>query len=324
MPAIKRLTLENFGPHRKASFDFDEGIVLIRGPNRSGKTWLLRALDMVLYNRGRFNECVTKGENYFRITLTLSDGTVIERYRDKSTNKYVINGEEYTAIGQGFFEPVGKATGIFPVSLDGKNEYCPNIRLPIDPPYFIIGEPETRQSAILMRLVGLDVADAAESSVRKDIRAIQTKKRELESTIGELERNIEQLEGVDECLKLMEKADEYLRSSQALAHSATKGKQLLEQRKAIAEVIAETTKQLDDISTLLTELASNKEEISTTQDRVAKAQALLSEKQTLIEKIKKGKELLNNIQEKIKELSKKRIAILKEAGRCPLCGQEVK
>jgi DNA repair exonuclease SbcCD ATPase subunit len=220
---IAFLDLKNFGPHQALHLDFAPGLNLIRAPNRSGKTWILRALGMLLYNEGpAFNKDDTLDEvryqgpdgkkaSSYEITATFADGHRVQRYRDGMVNAYVVTdptGKEtrYEAVGAGFFEPIGSITGIYPLDLDGRNSYHPNLKLPSDPPFFLLGESEQRQDAILTRLVGIDVIGIAEQLTEKESRELSTQLRTSQQQAATLKQSLEPYQNLVEVLDQAEAA----------------------------------------------------------------------------------------------------------------------
>jgi len=214
-----------------------------------GKTWLLRALAAVLYNWGAFNdddaldEVRYESENgvkapHFRIRVDFANGSWVERYRDKSTNKYTIckaggTPQEHTAIGRGFYGPVGEVTGIFPVALDGKTETNPNIRLLEDPRFFIIGESPQKQDAILTQLVGIDIIEQAADGAEIDRRQLVQKINQFKDDISELSSELEKYTVLPSMVKQLGIAANGLNAWSQLLGKADEGINLLETKASI-------------------------------------------------------------------------------------------
>lgn len=79
--------VQNFASIKHGICEFDEsGIIFIMGYNDSGKSNMLRALDVLLFNSHPKNQLlfITDGEDYFRVTAKFSDGVII--LRDKYIN----------------------------------------------------------------------------------------------------------------------------------------------------------------------------------------------------------------------------------------------
>jgi len=243
---ISRVEIENFGIYKNATFDFSPGLNLIRGENRSGKTWLLRALAAVLFNWGAFNtddaldevryeDPNGKKASYYRVRVTFADGAWVERYRNKSTNKYIIcpaGGipQEHTSVGRGFYKPVAEVSGLFPVSLDGREETTPNVKLPEDDRFFILGQSPHTQDAILTRLVGVDVIEQAASDTESDRRRLVTEISRLTEEIADTSDELSQYDNLPRLITKLKDASVLLNGWTDLAKRASDGRQMLQER----------------------------------------------------------------------------------------------
>lgn len=195
---ITKLRLENFGPHRDLTVSLTAGLNLLRGPNRAGKSWILRAISLVLFNScpAAFNRddalcevryldpTTGKRAPFFAVTAEFADGSIVRRYRQNSVNQYVItlpggSPQVYDAVGSAFFAPVAEVTGIKPLSLDGRSSSHLHVKL-FGEPLFLLSESESRQDDILSRLLGINVIGAAEVLAEKDSREAETEVRRAE------------------------------------------------------------------------------------------------------------------------------------------------
>lgn len=263
---ITKIELQNFGKYQEVAFSPGDSISLIRGPNRSGKTWILRALYMLLYNEGqfhatdaldevRYHDSAGKKAPFFRVRVDFSDGSWVERYRDKATNRYTLcpAGEEpveHTTIGRGFYEPVGEITGIFPTELDGKNTYTPNIRLPGHPRFFLVGESGNQQDAILTRLVGVDVIEEAAYQTNLDRKRLGTELGNIEVQLEEAETELESYHSVPSLIQKLKKAAGFLNVWKELEGKTMRGKELIQKRGVTGATISRYA-TLPKLATLL-------------------------------------------------------------------------
>ncbi|AYO30533.1 hypothetical protein D2962_07770 [Biomaibacter acetigenes] len=96
MSYIKSIKLVNFQSHKNTEISLDEGLTVILGPTDQGKSAIIRALKWVLYNEPRGTDFITVGCKYCRVTLEMSNGTVIIRERDGNKNRYILrkDGQE--------------------------------------------------------------------------------------------------------------------------------------------------------------------------------------------------------------------------------------
>jgi len=372
---ITKLSIENFGPYQNAEFNFSDGLNLIRGPNRSGKTWLLRALAAVLYNWGAFNDDDTLDEvryetengvkaPHFKIRIDLASGSWVERYRDKSTNKYTIckaggTPQEHTAIGRGFYSPVGEVTGIFPVILDGKTETNPNIRLLEDPRFFIIGESPQRQDAILTRLVGIDIIEQAANEAEIDRRQLVQKINQLKDNTSELSNELDKYAVLPSMVRQLGIAADGLNAWSKLRASIHRARNIITQKnELLSKHIDHLNKIVADAKPLIARI-DKVLELWDTQQQLAKQiprleskleyfHRLLPRLKHLLEaatasstkaenaanywrKRQEEQASLSDLENKIgrykdkaRDAKNERQSMLRGFGICPLCGQEIK
>ncbi len=103
---INRVTLTDFRIHKNAEFEFDEGINLIVGRNGSGKSSILEAIGLALFDadiRSTLNEAVRLGSKFavIKIEFEANDGNVyiVERKIGNITSyKLLKYGEYYERI----------------------------------------------------------------------------------------------------------------------------------------------------------------------------------------------------------------------------------
>jgi hypothetical protein len=244
---IRSLHLRNFGPHQDLRVDFEAGLNLIRARNRSGKSWVLRALSLLLYNycpasynkddalcEIRYRDPAdpnARRSRFFSITAEFADGSRVTRYRDADRNEYVVERPNqgpvtYQAVGAGFFEPVGQVTGIFPLCLDGKTDYRLNVKLNTDH-LFLLGESGAKQDDILTRLLGLNVISAAETLTEKDIRDLAGQLDARTNEEARLSAEVHRLEDAPEVKVRAERLDGKLRALTQMDQTRARAVQLL-------------------------------------------------------------------------------------------------
>lgn len=75
---LKKLKLENFMGHESKTIDLQD-VNIIKGPNQSGKTSLLKGIKVALSPSGEKLDLVRNGEEYAVVKAKMDDGLVIER-----------------------------------------------------------------------------------------------------------------------------------------------------------------------------------------------------------------------------------------------------
>ena len=84
---IKEITIQNFMSIEKAVLEFDDtGVIAVKGYNDSGKSAILKAMRVLLedWAKTKQRKFIKDGKEYFRITVTLTDG--VKLIRDKYRN----------------------------------------------------------------------------------------------------------------------------------------------------------------------------------------------------------------------------------------------
>lgn len=299
---ITEITLKNYGKFSDQSFQLTPGLNVIRGPNRSGKTWILRALSTVLTNTGYWNDDNDRDEirfvddngeiaDSFTVTAHFESGLGIRRYRDSSTNMYAIQEpgtrtwDKLTAIGSGFYDPIGEHTGIFPVSLDGRSTDVINIKMMTDPPFFLLSESEKNQNRILTRLVGMDVVEAAEQDVSKDIRSLQSDLRDIET----------------KCSEARETAEKYAPARDAVCLVA-QAEKLVEQREELSKTIERGQKSLSQLNDVEKRISLYRNRIAVWEELVPILEQHVNRAREATSTRKKAQELFNELNDKQKQL----------------------
>lgn len=94
------LYLENFQIFEKVKFSFDSGVTVITGPNSSGKTAIIRAVEALLLNPASAGRWVQHGKKYVRVGLKIGERGWIVWERSKTGVVYREGREEYLKVGR--------------------------------------------------------------------------------------------------------------------------------------------------------------------------------------------------------------------------------
>jgi exonuclease SbcC len=92
---IDKIRLENFKTHKDTTIEFKE-ITSIIGSNGNGKTNIIKALFLVLYNEDWPDDFIKHGETKSTITIWLTNGNIIKRSRTKSKQEILITYKDGT------------------------------------------------------------------------------------------------------------------------------------------------------------------------------------------------------------------------------------
>ncbi len=208
MKYIRSIEIINFQSHKNTKISFENGLNVISGPSDNGKSAIIRALKWVLYNEPKGTDFITQGENSCRVSITLSDGTIVARERSGGKNIYRLGdqeGNETTFEGFGGDIPpeILKAHGILKLHIDSSASQCINIADQLEAP-FLISQPGSVKAKAIGKLVGVNVIDEAIKELTKEVSSIQSQERSVQ---GELEGIKEQLKAYEGLPRVKEYLD---------------------------------------------------------------------------------------------------------------------
>lgn len=204
MKYITKLILENFQSHKYSELVFNGGMNVIIGPSDSGKSAIIRALKWVLYNEPSGDYFIRENENQCSVTIYISDGFILKRYRTRSKNGYSLtypNGEELTFEGIGNSVPneIVETIGIQKIQLDSDESASINIGEQLEGPFLLSEKTSTRANAI-GRLVGVNILDDAIKETVKDIKNINSKKKNLEESLDNINNELVNFNYLDQLI----------------------------------------------------------------------------------------------------------------------------
>jgi DNA repair exonuclease SbcCD ATPase subunit len=201
---ITHLRLENFQNHRDTQMRLDSGVNLITGSSDSGKSAVLRAINLVLHNQPRGKTFVRKGATEARVTITFSDDTSVTRIKGER-NAYVVrypNGYEkvFDKIGSDVPEEVRAALGSPPEDdPHGPLSYCDQRgRL------FLTSLSAVELPRSLSMLTRIDDFEEAAQALGKIARQADRQARDSEHRIAQHDSELESYGGLDASLLLLE------------------------------------------------------------------------------------------------------------------------
>ncbi|HOK63609.1 MAG TPA: AAA family ATPase, partial [Soehngenia sp.] len=202
MKYITKLILENFQSHKYSELVFNEGMNVIIGPSDSGKSAIIRALKWVLYNEPAGDYFIRENENQCSVTIHTNDGFILKRYRTRSKNGYSLtypNGEEliFEGIGSSVPDEIIDTIGIRKIQLDSDESASINIGEQLEGPFLLSEKTSTRANAI-GRLVGVNILDDAIKETVKDIKNINSRKKNLEESLDNINSELESYIYLDE------------------------------------------------------------------------------------------------------------------------------
>lgn len=348
---INELQIKNFQSHKDSTLHFDKGVNCIVGQTDSGKSSIIRALKLVVYNEPNGDSYISNWGGPASVSIKVSDLEVI-RTKSKSKNEYSLSSIEtpFTAFGQTVPEEIKQA-----LNLEGIN-----LQQQLDP-HFLLSETSGKVALHFNKIAKLDKIDRAQSNVQKEINAINSeikhRKKELEIKEDKL-KEFTDLDSLEWDLEDLESLEKKRLSKESKAKEITKlGNQIngIEQEIHLAEKEVQAEKSIDVVLGLYDEKAKKQSKLIEFQkvinkisktlaniesiEKVVKAEASINKVLKLYEKRQKAALSANKIEKlykttkKVKErLTSKEIELkeLEETYKkefpevCPLCNTQIK
>ena len=267
--SIKSLKIRNFRSYKSADIKFHPGLNVITGANDSGKSNLLRVINLIVQNQPSSDDYISDHGGDMDLQMEVG-GRTVGRFRNSVWNKkegkykagtenlYTLSGEPepFRSFGRGNVpEIISQHLNISPV----------NIAFQLDGP-FLLGKSPAEVARYYNSLVNLEVIDKAISNIastlRKEKGDLKVEQALVEKKAEELKK-YDWLKNAEEELTKLEKLNNYLKHLNT-EWSALAGwiKQLKELQELDAK-LSEITKHKKAVDTLV---IKNEEILSLTKD----------------------------------------------------------
>jgi len=169
---INSLSLKNFRSYKDTFVEFCPGVNCIIGENDSGKTNLLRAINLIANNRpsGEDFRSSWGGDTVAAID---TDNKLVSRVRTDKENAYTLSGEKepFKAFGKGVPDIIKQHLNMSPV----------NIAFQLDGP-FLLGMSDADVAKHYNNAVNLDIIDRAVSNIASTLRQEKSSLKVIKAT----------------------------------------------------------------------------------------------------------------------------------------------
>ena len=207
MAMITRIKIRNFQSHRDTEIFPCSGVNILVGRNMSGKSALLRALRLLLYNAPGGSAFVSWGARNADIEIEYGDHK-IRRIKGKRANIYEVDGSEFKSFGKGVPDEIVAVLGMFPIRI-ADSIYELTIEGPHEPP-FLVSETDAVKGKIFSELAqhllgDLVRLDKAISTANVKLRNMNSESSILEEEITVTEEALarfEPIKGTDKKLEM--------------------------------------------------------------------------------------------------------------------------
>jgi len=281
---LRSLTLKHFRSYKEAYLEFSQGVNAIIGTNDSGKTNIVRSIQLVTNNRPSGEKYRAKSGGDTLVMLE-ADEKLISRDRTKKANTYSITNADVTedvfkAFGKGVPEAVTKHLNMTDV----------NVHLQLDGP-FLLNKSAPDVARYFNNIVNLDVIDSTISNISKMLRkekselAFETNKGD---ELAESLKDYDWLAGADLELVKLEKLE------QAIIGMKSDWSSLY--------AMTEELERLNMIDESLDKIISNEAKIKVLEEQDAEISSLMDDCQELIELIE-SRELLTELSNSLDKIA---------------------
>lgn len=220
---IKSLFVEDFQSHEKTALDLapQGGLTVITGHTDSGKTAIVRALRLLMYNQPQGSDYIRVGRDRAAVAVEMSDGTKVARERSRgSVNRYRITkpGETPQVLeGFGGSVPVEvqEATGVRVVSVGETLDLALNLSEQLDGPFLGKSVSGPAKAKILGALAGTEEVDEAQRGLGTDLHRANQEEKRLADTVQGLETKIAEYDYLPELSAKIEALDSLLITAKA-------------------------------------------------------------------------------------------------------------
>lgn len=197
---ISQVVLENFQSHKQSIFNFDKGLNLVVGSSNQGKTSLVRALSLVLYNQWD-KSWVRIGSSFCKITLIMDNGVTVIREKGEKQNKYILKVPNqadcvYENFGVNVPEAISKVLNIRKIELDKDDSLTLNYSSQLES-LFLFNRSGSQKAKVFGHLSGAHYLDYALRNLSTEKKQISTEKNLKTQEFSLLKEQFTALESVN-------------------------------------------------------------------------------------------------------------------------------
>lgn len=200
---LSRVSIQGFKGYEEAQVvDLSPHFNVIVGESDKGKSSFLHAIRWVVRNLPSGTRCINVQSDSATVSLGLSDGHVVTRYRNKNGgpegNTYTLqdrhrNSMYFEAIGKDVPDEIRKVFGMDPLMLQGKQLLDLNFGLQHDPLFLVFSSDSTLRAKILGILTGAEIVDVAITIINRIVENFRSERRVVEQRKAQLLKDVREL-----------------------------------------------------------------------------------------------------------------------------------
>jgi len=190
---IEKLELKDFQKHKHLVINFTNGVNVIVGETGTGKSCVMRAIDWLFFPFELKGDVVRK-ENSKKtsVKVWLSNGSIIERLKSDSVNRYIIgegeDKQEYNAVGKVLPKEVKEALLVNYIDIDGERLIL-NISNQIALP-FLLDKSGSFRMKLFNLMTGNHITDKVMQDYNKNSLRLNRQQKTEEELIEEYNKNL--------------------------------------------------------------------------------------------------------------------------------------
>lgn len=309
---IAKYVLKNFQSHKNTLLAFHPGINVLTGESRTGKSALVRGLELVARNRRSTTSYFSNFAGPKNTTVSkvlLSGGEIVgfqKRIRIDKNGKKKPVWQKYEVTKNGVCRPYMGFKTTVPIEVSETLNLTPlNFQFQLDIP-FIIDSSGTEIARLVNNITGLEKATRLQSAIEARVKASETTLTSVKASISTCKEELRKYKGLEAVENKIQELDGFVEKSSRLETA-------LRRLKESQRVIATSRSKVRFLNESLNKLQYYKSRIEELDSW------------DLRDKIRHGKlflEYTSNLQTQRDNLQKVRsqyLKLLTKSKRCPVC-----
>ena len=304
---LQSLEIENYQSLKHLKLRLGQFTVII-GPTGSGKSAVIRALRMLAFN-AKGTGYITRGEKTCKVRATADDGLTVSLTRGgRGSDSYELDGfghvETYTKLGGQVPGDVTRALQVGELNLAGQ----------FDSPY-LLGSSAGEVARTLGKLTNVTLVFGAAREAGRRKQRIADRLKDRQADLERLHEQAQTFAGLGRRRQAVRAAEEALERAQALQVRAARLRSLMASLAAAQVVLGQAAAAVPQVPSL--------ERAEQAVARAARLRALLAQQTQAVSAQQQAILAVSEAAGSAAGLDLDYKALLKQAGRCPVCEQPV-